>query len=145
MDRLCANIEPSAASSIPCDTYSCIAVARAVLSDVISAAFDHNASAFPTLFKKYWQRAFAQPGTSSDPNAASNSGHYTLIIAEVGEFPTVLFDSSIHYTTLVGEGSDPSTGDRDPWLFYVRDPIWPDWADAEVVNRRVQLLQTASD
>jgi hypothetical protein len=48
--------------------------------------------------------------------------------------------NSIHYTTLVGEGSDPSTGAGDPWLFYVRDPMWPDWADAQVVNRRVQLL-----
>jgi hypothetical protein len=173
--------DPSAAASTPCNTYSCIAVARALLSEVVSAAFLRNTSAFPTLFKKYWQGDFAEPGTSSDPNAASNSGHYTPVIAQAANFPTVLYDSyaqkyliayttgdnaiamrfgtsllswsdpvasgaiadgssSILYTTLVGEGSDPSTSDGDPWLFYVRSPMWPDWPDAEVVNRRVQLV-----
>jgi hypothetical protein len=173
--------DPSAASSSPCNTDSCIAVARALLSDVVDAAFERDTAAFPGLFKKYWQGAFTQPGTSGDPNAASHSGHYTPIIAQVASFPSVLYDSStlqylmayttgnnsiamrfgtsllswsdpvasgaitdgsdsILYTTLVGEGSDPATGDGDPWLFYVRDPIWPDWSEALVVNRRVQLL-----
>jgi hypothetical protein len=175
-----ADRDPSAASSAPCDTKSCIALARALLSDVVSAAFDRNTGAFPTLFKKYWKGAFTEPGTSSDPNAATNSGHYTPIIAQAGNFPTVLFDNStqqyliayttgnnaiamrrgmsllswsdpivsgaitdgsnsILYTTLVGEGSDPSTGEGDSWLFYVRAPTWPDWPGAEVVNRHVKL------
>jgi hypothetical protein len=181
-----ADRDPSAASSAPCNTDSCIAVARALLSDVVNAAFARNTGAFPMLFQKYWQGAFTQPATSSDPNAASNSGHYTPVIAEAGSFPSVLYDNStqqyliayttdndaialrhgpsllswsqpvasaaivdgtdkILYATLIGEGSDPTTADGDPWLYYVRDPIWPDWSSADVVNRRVQLLLTQAN
>jgi len=178
-----ADRDPSAGSSAPCNTDSCIAVARALLSDVVNAAFARSTSEFPTLFQKYWQGAFTQPATSSDPNAASNSGHYTPVIAEAGSFPSVLYDSStqqflivyttdndaitlrhgtsllswsepvasaaitdgtdkILYATLVGEGSDPTTAEGDPWLYYIRDPVWPDWSSADVVNRRMQLMLT---
>ena len=99
-----ADRDPSAASSGPCNTDSCIAVARALLSDVVNAAFAHDTGVFPTLFQKYWQGAFTQPATSSDPNAASNSGHYTPVIADAGSFSSVLYDNStqqylIVYTT----------------------------------------------
>ena len=46
---------------------------------------------------------------------------------------------SILYTTLVGEGSDPYTGNGNPWLFYIHAPKWPDWPDAVVVNRQVHV------
>jgi hypothetical protein len=46
---------------------------------------------------------------------------------------------SILYTTLVGEEADPYTGNGNPCLFYVHAPTWPDWPDAVVVNRQVQV------
>jgi hypothetical protein len=172
--------DPSSASSAPCSMFPCLALARALLSDVVNAAVGQDTAVFPALFKKYWQGAFSEPGTSGDANAASNSGHYTPIVEEAGSYPTVIFDAStqqyvmayttgnnavvlrhgpsllswsapvdsaaiantggsILYPTLVGEGSDPATGEGDPWLVYVRAPKWPDWPDAKVVNRHAHL------
>lgn len=172
--------DPTASTVTPCAQNSCIALARALLSDVVAAAFAGNTAQFPTLFHKYYQGAFTEPATSGDPNAANPAGHYTPVVADAGSFPTVLYDSSIHqylmayttgndaivmrrgdnlltwsdpiatgaisqpgesilYPTLVGEGSDPYTGNGNPWLFYVHAPTWPDWPDAVVVNRQVHV------
>ena len=172
--------DPTASTVAPCAQNACIALARARLSDAVTAAFAGNTAAFPSLFHKYYQGAFTEPATSGDPEAANPSGHYTPIVADVGSFPSVIYDSSIHqylmayttgndaivmrrgdnlltwsdpiasgaisepgesilYPTLVGEGSDPYTGNGNPWLFYVRDPQWPDWTDAVVVNRQVHV------
>lgn len=172
--------DPSSATSSPCNQYSCIAVARAPLATVVANAFAGNTAAFPTLFKKFYNGAFTEPGTSGDPDAAANSGHYTPVIAAVGSFPSVLYDTStqqyliayttgnnaiamqhgstllswsgpiasgaitdntdsILYTTLIGEGSDPATGNGEPWLFYITAPNWPNWPAATVVSRRLQL------
>ena len=84
--------DPSAAS--PCDVGQCLAVARAQLSAVLTAAFAGNTAAFPKLFTKYYNNGWTQPGTSGDPNAATNSGHYTPLIAATGAFPSVLYDST---------------------------------------------------
>ena len=84
--------DPSAAS--PCDVGQCLAVARAQLSAVLTAAFAGNTAAFPRLFMKYYNNGWAQPGTSGDPNAAANSGHYTPVVAATGAFPSVLYDST---------------------------------------------------
>ena len=84
--------DPSAAS--PCDVGQCLALARAQLSAVLNAAFAGNTAAFPTLFTKYYNNGWTQPGTSGDPNAATNSGHYTPVIAATGAFPSVLYDST---------------------------------------------------
>jgi hypothetical protein len=46
---------------------------------------------------------------------------------------------SLLYTTLVGEGTDPSTGSGNPYLYYVRSTGDPFWANATVISRRVQL------
>jgi hypothetical protein len=77
----------------PCATVPCQAVARAKLSDVIAATFANNTVAFPTLFKKMYNGSFTEPGTSGDPNAATNSGHYTPVIAAAGSFPSVIYDT----------------------------------------------------
>ena len=84
--------DPSAAS--PCDVGQCLAVARAQLSAVLTAAFAGNTAAFPTLFTKYYNNGWTQAGTSGDPNAAANSGHYTPVIAATGAFPSVVYDST---------------------------------------------------
>jgi hypothetical protein len=84
--------DPSAAA--PCDVGQCLAVARAQLSAVLSAAFASNTAAFPTLFTKFYNNGWTQPATSGDPNAATNSGHYTPVIAATGAFPSVLYDNS---------------------------------------------------
>ena len=84
--------DPSAAS--PCNTGQCLAVARAPLSAVLTAAFTGNTAAFPALFTKYYNNAWTQPATSGDPNAAANSGHYTPVIAATGAFPSVIYDSA---------------------------------------------------
>ena len=84
--------DPSAAS--PCDVGQCLAVARAQLSAVLTAAFAGNTAAFPTLFTKFYNNGWTQPGTSGDPNAAANSGHYTPVIAATGAFPSVVYDST---------------------------------------------------
>ena len=84
--------DPSAAS--PCDVGQCLAVARAQLSAVLTAAFAGNTAAFPKLFTKYYNSGWTQAGTSGDPNAATNSGHYTPVIAATGAFPSVVYDST---------------------------------------------------
>ncbi len=84
--------DPSAAS--PCNTGQCLAVARAQLSAVLTAAFTGNTAAFPALFTKYYNNGWTQPATSGDPNAAANSGHYTPVIAATGAFPSVIYDST---------------------------------------------------
>ncbi len=96
--------DPSAAIDSACNQTPCIAVARAPLAAVVAAAFAGNTAAFPSLFKKFYNGAFTEPGTSGDPNAATNSGHYTAVIAIAGSFPSVLYDASteqylIAYTT----------------------------------------------
>lgn len=172
--------DSTAATSGACNTSVCIAVARAHLSDVLTAAFTGNTAAFPALFMKYYQGGWTQPATSGDPNAVLNSGHYSPVVATNGDFPSVLWDSAtqqwvmaytrnnnsaeiVHgstllswsapvptgeimdgtnallYTTLVGEGSDPTTSNGSPWLFYITSPTWPDWATATVINRRAAL------
>ena len=77
----------------PCNKRPCLAVARARLSDVITAAFAGNTAAFPSLFKKLHNGAFTEPATSNEPNAASNSGHYTPVVADFGSFPSVIYDT----------------------------------------------------
>lgn len=172
--------DPSAATATACNQTPCIAVARASLATVIADAFAGNTAAFPTLFKKFYNGAFTEPSTSGDPNAATNSGHYTAIIAAAGSFPSVLYDAStqlyliayttgnnaiamrhgstllswsdpvlsgaitdgtntILYPTLVGEGTDPGTGNGNPWLFYLDATAWPQWPSATIVSRRLQL------
>ena len=84
--------DPSAAS--PCNVGQCLAVARAQLSAVLTAAFAGNTAAFPTLFTKYYNNGWTQAGTSGDPDAATNSGHYTPVIAATGSFPSVIYDSA---------------------------------------------------
>jgi hypothetical protein len=86
--------DPSAAAANPCNTTSCVAVARAQLSTVVAAAFAGNTAAFPTLFQKYYQGGWTQPATSSDPNAATNAGHYTPVVAASADFPSVVYDTS---------------------------------------------------
>jgi hypothetical protein len=175
-----ADRDPTASTTAPCANNSCIALARARLTDVVTAAFTGNSAAFPTLFRKYYRGNFTEPATSADPDAANPSGHYTPIVHDAGNFPTVIYDTSVHqylmayttgnnaivmrrgdnlltwsnpistggisnpgesilYTTLVGEGSNPLTGNGNPWLFYVRAPKWPAWAGAVVVNRQVHV------
>ena len=175
-----SDFDPSAGSSGGCAQSTCLTLARAPLATLVAQAFAGNAAAIPTLFKKYYKGAFTEPGTSGDPNAGTNSGHYTPIIAAAGSFPSVLYDAatqryliaystensaiamqygstlfswsgpiasaaitggskSILYPSLIGEGTDPNTGNGNPWLFYVTASNWPDWSTATVVSRRLQL------
>ena len=175
-----ADRDASAATATACNQTPCLAVARAPLATVVADAFAGNTAAFPSLFKKFYHGAFTEPGTSGDPNAASNSGHYTPVIAAVGSFPSVLYDAStqryliayttgnnaiamqhgstllswsgpitsgaitdgtntILYPTLVGEGTDPGTGNGNPWLFSLTATNWPQWPSATIVSRRLKL------
>ena len=84
--------DPSAPS--PCSLGQCLAVARAQLSAVLTAAFTGNTAAFPTLFAKFYNNGWTQRATSGDPDAAANSGHYTPVIAATGAFPSVIYDST---------------------------------------------------
>jgi hypothetical protein len=87
-----ADLDP-ALTDATCSKRQCLAVARARLSDVITAAFANNTAAFPTLFTKYYNGAFTQPATGGDPNAAINSGHYTPVVLDYGSFPSVIYDT----------------------------------------------------
>lgn len=92
----------------PCNTVPCQAVARAKFSDVIAAVFSNNTAAFPTLFKKLYNGSFTEPGTSGDPNAATNSGHYTPVVAAAGSFPSVLYDTVTSQWVMVYEQDNDS-------------------------------------
>ena len=77
----------------PCNNGNyCIAVARARVSAVVSAAFSGDTAVFPALFRKYYNGSFSQPATSQDPNNAVNSGHYTPIFPQTTSQPTVIYD-----------------------------------------------------
>lgn len=96
--------DPSAATATACNQTPCLAVARAPLLCVFADAFAGNTAAFPTLFKKFYNGGFTEPATSGDPNAASNAGHYSPVVAAAGSFPSVLYDAStqqflLAYTT----------------------------------------------
>ena len=175
-----SDFDPAAGPTGGCAQGTCLALARAPLATLLAQAFAGNTAAIPTLFRKFYKGAFTEPGTSRDPNAAANSGHYTPIIAAPGSFPSVLHDAAtqrylIAYTTdnsaiamrhgstlfswsspissaaitgssrstlypsLIGEGTDPATGNGNPLLFYVTASNWPDWTTATVVSRRLQL------
>ncbi len=84
--------DPSAVS--PCGVGPCLAVARSQLSDVLTAAFAGNTAAFPKMFSKYHNNAWTEPATSGDPNAATNAGHFTPVIAAPGAFPSIIYDSA---------------------------------------------------
>ena len=172
--------DPAASATAPCSTRSCPAVARALLSTVVNAAFANNTAVVPTLFQKFYQGGFTQPATSSDPNAATPSGHYTPLFATALDFPSVLYDTSTQqyvmayntdnnavgmrygsnlltwsdpipsgaitngtgglvYTTLVGESSDPTVSNGNPYLYYIASPPWPDWPGATVTDRQLHL------
>ncbi len=172
--------DPTTAVGNQCLNSPCIGVARASLAAVVADAFGGNTAAFPTLFKKFYNGGFTEPATGGDPNAATNSGHYTPLIDSFGGFPTVLYDASTQqyliaynsnnttislqhsstllswsgpiasgaisdgtnfdlYPTLVGEGTDPTTGNGNPWLFYITATDWPHWPSVTVVSRRLQL------
>jgi hypothetical protein len=88
-----SDIDPTAPS--PCNAHSgCFGLARAKLSDVITAALSRNTASFPTLFKKFYNGAFTEPGTSGDPNAATNSGHFTPVMLTAASGPSVVYDTS---------------------------------------------------
>jgi hypothetical protein len=173
-----ADKDPAAETGL-CARTACIALARAKLCEVVRAAHDGNTARFPYLFKKYHQGRFDQPATSGDADAALPAGHYTPIVADAGDFPTVVYDDAVHqylmayttgndaivlrrgesllswaptavgtisnpgesfvYTTLVGEGSDPMVSHGHPRLVYVHAPKWPDWPDAVVADRQIDL------
>ena len=81
----------------PCDKGNyCIGVARAQRSAVMSAAFSGDTAIFPTLFQKYYNGSFSQPGTGQDPDNAVNSGHYTPIFPQVASQPSVIYDWAIN-------------------------------------------------
>ena len=86
--------DPTAAS--PCDQGAyCVAVARARRSDLIDAAVSGNTAAFPSLFTKYYNGSFSEPGTGQDPENGVNSGHYTPLFGQVASQPTVIYDRAI--------------------------------------------------
>lgn len=79
--------DPSSATSSPCNQYSCIAVARAPLATVVANAFAGNTAAFPTLFKKFYNGAFTEPGTSGDPMPPPTQATTLLSLQRSGAFP----------------------------------------------------------
>lgn len=87
--------DPAASTTAPCAANACLAVTRARLADVAQAAFARNTAAFPQLFHKFYLGSFTEPATSGDANAAQPSGHYTPIVADAGNYPTVVYDTSV--------------------------------------------------
>jgi hypothetical protein len=80
--------------SAGCGTNECLAVARALESDVIAAAFAHNTDAVPGLFKKYYQGSFSEPAATGRPNNLTPSGHFTSVM-KGGFSPSALYDSDL--------------------------------------------------
>ena len=114
-----------AASTVgPCSRTACIALARARLYEVIAAALEGNSARFPTLFHKYYQGVFTEPATSGDPDAAYPSGHYTPIVSDPGNFPTVVYDTRIHqYLMAYTTGNDAIVMRSGKNLLSWSDPI----------------------
>ncbi len=85
-----------------------LAVARALQSNVITAAFAGNTAAFPTLFHKYYnpggalaiRNAFTQAGVSSDTiNNNQSSGLFTPLLTKAFS-PTLMYDASVRQVLL---------------------------------------------
>ena len=81
---------------------ACLAVARALLSDVIEAAFNLDGVALSGLFQKYYNGGFAVPAAPPDPNGTlptNNAGPYTPLLK--GAFsPSALYDSATRQVIL---------------------------------------------
>jgi hypothetical protein len=52
--------------------------------------------------------SFTEPGTGGDPNAATNSGHYTPVVAAAGSFPSVIYDTVTSQWVMVYEQDNDS-------------------------------------
>ena len=51
---------------------------------------------FPTLFHKYFQGSFSEPGTSLGKDRSANSGHYTAVIADSAPlYPSVVYVANV--------------------------------------------------
>jgi hypothetical protein len=79
-----------------------LAVARALVADVIEAAFGGDRAAFPALFHKYYnpdgtlaaRDAFTEPGVSSDSsNDERSSGRFTPVLDKAFS-PSALYDAT---------------------------------------------------
>lgn len=116
--------DPAASTVGPCSRTACIALARARLYEVIAAALTGDTARFPTLFRKYHGGGFTEPATSGDPDAALPSGHYTPIVSDPGDFPTVVYDTSIHqYLLAYTTGNDAIVMRSGKDLLTWSDPI----------------------
>jgi len=81
---------------------ACLAVARALLSDVIAAAFNLDGVTLSGLFRKYYNGGFGVPAAPPDPNGTlptNNAGPYTPVLK--GAFsPSALYDSATRQVIL---------------------------------------------
>lgn len=84
------------------ETITCLAVARALESDVIAAAF---AGQNP-VFSKWYMGGFTQPGWGGHPNDAVNSGHYSTILSVPGFSPSMIYDRTINQYILAVQSGD---------------------------------------
>jgi hypothetical protein len=89
-----------------CGSRECLAVARALESDVIDAAFAHKLDAVSGLFKKYYNGKFEEPAATGHPDNIPESGHFTPIL-DGGFSPSALYDASMGAVILgSGDGND---------------------------------------
>ena len=81
---------------------ACLAVARALLSDVIAAAFNLDGATLSGLFQKYYNGGFGVPAAPPDPDGilpTNNAGPYTPLLK--GAFsPSALYDSATRQVIL---------------------------------------------
>jgi hypothetical protein len=81
---------------------ACLAVARALLSDVVAAAFNLDGVTLSGLFRKYYDGGFGVPAAPPDPNGilpTNNAGPYTPLLK--GAFsPSALYDSATRQVIL---------------------------------------------
>ena len=87
-----SDIDPANTAS-PCNVANvhCVGVARAPYNAVVAAAMASNTGSFPTLFQKYYQGSFSQPGTSSGNDQTTNSGHSAVIVDSAPLYPSVVY------------------------------------------------------
>jgi hypothetical protein len=94
-----------------------LAVARALFSDLIAAAFAGDSAAFPTLFHKYYnpsgtlaaRDAFTEPGVSADvTNNDQASGRFTPVLTKAFS-PSVLYDATLGQVILASTTTNSAT------------------------------------
>jgi len=112
-----------------CDTGTCLGVARARYSDVVTAAFSGDPHQVATVFNKYDGAGWSQPATSNTPDLSGTAGKYSPLWTTGPQAWEVIYDSAFHVYLAVGQVSQGFQLRASSDLLHWTDPIGPVYSE----------------